>query len=491
VNRPSGFPSLYQVNVRVWLNELSRELRRPATLDDIPSSRWSALAVAGFQWVWLLGIWQTGAAGREISQSKSEWREAYMESLPDVVDSDICGSPFAIASYSVNIEYGGNAALERVRARLRECGMQLLLDFVPNHTARDHPWVQDHPDYYIRSTRERLRQEPQNFCELETGAGIQVMAYGRDPYFAGWPDTLQLNYGNPELHAAMKQELERISEQCDGVRCDMAMLILPDVFRQTWNVDSADFWSGAIESVRRRFPNFKFIAEVYWGRESELQASGFDFAYDKTLYDRLCRREASAIFDHLQAPIQYQRKLVRFLENHDEPRAAAVFPPEVHKPAAVLTYLTPGLKLFHDGQFEGRKRKVSIHLCRRASEALDPAIRDFYSRLRECISLVENHDWQLLQAIPAWEGNWTWRCFLAFAWKQNDLRLLVAVNLASNQSQCYLRLPFPELNEKTIALHDRMGPYRYDRNGSELYSRGLYLDMPEWGYHIFDVFTSV
>jgi hypothetical protein len=319
--------------------------------------------------------------------------------------------------------------------------------------------------------------------------GQKVIAHGRDPYFPGWPDTLQLNYSNPQVRDEMKRELERIAGYCDGVRCDMAMLILTDVFRQTWGLDSGDFWKGAIESVRERFPNFLFIAEVYWGREWDLQQLGFDFTYDKTLYDRLCRRDAAGVRYHLQAPLEFQSKLVRFLENHDEPRAAAVFPPEVHKPAALLTYLLPGLRLFYDGQLEGRKQKASIHLCRRTAEVLDNDISTFYSRLLRCIATMGEMRWELLQATPAWESNWTWCSFLAFALWRDGLRLLVTVNFASGQSQCYLRLPFPGLNGHTVYLRDRMGPHSYERSGSELHSHGLYLDLPAWAYHVFEVAT--
>jgi hypothetical protein len=83
-----------------------------------------------------------------------------------------------------------------------------------------------------------------------------------------------------------------------------------------------------------------------------MQLEGFDYAYDKRLYDRLREQHARPIREHFHAGLDYQDKLARFLENHDEPRAAATFTPEIHEAAAVITFLSPGLRFFHHGQFE-------------------------------------------------------------------------------------------------------------------------------------------
>ncbi len=362
------YPSLFQVSTRAWLTELSAGLGRPATLDDIPDAALDRIADDGFDWVWPLGVWQTGAAGREVSRSRPEWRREYQEMLPDLTDADICGSCFAITAYRVHRDLGGNAALRRLRRRLAERGLKLMLDFVPNHTALDHPWIEDHPDFFIAGSEADLARTPENYCRVETSRGPIVLAHGRDPYFPGWPDTLQLDYGNPELQKAMREEILAVADLCDGVRCDMAMLILPEVFQRTWGIAIDSFWPDAIAGARRSSPGFMFMAEVYWDLEWTLMQQGFDYAYDKRLYDRLREQNAGTIRDHLVADLDYQRRLARFLENHDEPRAAAVFPPGVHQAAAVVTFLAPGLRFFHDGQFEGRKKRLPVHLCRRAAE---------------------------------------------------------------------------------------------------------------------------
>src|SRR5262249_21799310 len=249
--------------------------------------------------------------------------------------------------------------------------------FAPNHTALDHPWVEDHPEYYIRGTETDLERAPQNHLLVNRKQGPMILAYGRDPYFPGWPDTLQLNYGNPATQEAMISELVTIAGQCDGVRCDMAMLILPDVFERTWGIPSQPFWPEATRRVRAQFPDFCFMAEVYWDLEWTLQQQGFDYTYDKRLYDRLLEGHARPVREHFHAGLDYQNKMARFLENHDEPRAATAFSPEVHKAAAIISFLSPGLRFFHQGQFEGRKKRISPHLVRAPEEPIDEQLRQF------------------------------------------------------------------------------------------------------------------
>ncbi len=474
------YPSLYQINTRVWLGELSRSLGRPATLDHIPDAELDRLAAMGLDWIWFLSVWQTGLAGQQVSRSNAAWRKEFQLALPDLRDEDIIGSGFAITGYTVSSQLGGDAALARLRERLRNHGMRLLLDFVPNHTALDHPWVQGHLEYYIRGTEADLARSPQNYTRVRTSQGDLILAYGRDPYFPGWPDTLQLNYANPDTQEALLAELLKITGQCDGLRCDMAMLVLPEIFERTWGVRPEPFWPRAIQRVRERHPGFCFMAEVYWDLEWTLQQQGFDYAYDKRLYDRLRDGRARPVREHLQAGLDYQDKLARFLENHDEPRAAATFPPGVHEAAAIITFLSPGLRFFHEGQFTGRKVQISPHLRRRPDEPVDAELSKFYDGLLALLRqpTLRDGQWQLLACSAAWEGNGTWDCFVAFAWQgPGDERLLVAVNYAPNQSQCYVQLPFDDLASHSWRLVDQRSSAVYDRDGKDLQRRGLYLDM--------------
>jgi len=487
------YPSLYQINTRVELTELSRKLGWAATLIDIPDAVLDRLAERGFDWVWFLSVWQTGLAGQRVSRANAGWRKEFQETLPDLREEDIAGSGFAITAYAVPASLGGDAALARLRQRLAERGLKLMLDFVPNHMALDHPWVEDHPDYFVPGTEDLLAREPQNYIRVNRKKGDLILAYGRDPYFSGWSDTLQLDYSNPRLQEAMIHELLKISGQCDGVRCDMAMLLLPEVFDRTWGRRPELFWPRATTRVRDQNPDFCFMAEVYWDLEFTLQQQGFNYTYDKRLYDRLREGHARPVREHLHAALDYQIKSARFLENHDEPRAAASFDPLVHRAAAVITYFIPGLRFFHQGQFEGRKKRISPHLVRAPEDSADEGLEEFYDQVLAVLRnpTVKSGEWQWLSGQPAWDGNGSWDSFIAHSWQgPGGKRLLVAVNYAPHPSQCYLNLPFPEIRNSSVWLKDSFGPACYLRDGNELLECGLYLDIPAWSYHVFDLEIS-
>jgi glycosidase len=483
-------PSLYQVNTRVWLTSLAQTLGRPAQLDDIPDVELDRLAELGFDWIWFLSVWQTGAAAQRVSRENPDWQKEFRETLPDLQDDDIAGSGFAITGYEAHASLGGAAALARLRRRLAKRGLKLMLDFVPNHMAPDHPWVESNPDYFITGTEDTLALEPQNYVRVKRKKGDLILAYGRDPYFSGWPDTLQLDYSNPRLQEAMFNELLRISGQCDGIRCDMAMLVLPEVFERTWGRRPEPFWPSAITKVCDQHPDFCFMAEVYWDMEWALQQQGFDYTYDKRLYDRLREGHARPVREHLHAPDDYQIKLARFLENHDEPRASVTFDPKVHRAAAMITYFIPGLRFFHQGQFEGRRKRISPHLIRAPQESLDKETQKFYDHLLAILRkpIVKNGAWQGHACRPAWDGNGSWDSFVAHSWQGADgQRMLIAVNYATHPSQCYLELPFGEIKNRSVRLKDLLSSACYDRKGDELLERGLYLDLQPWSYHVFNL----
>lgn len=482
------YPSLYQINTRVWLQSLSSFFGRRITLDEIPDSELDRISDFGFEWIWLLGVWQTGEVGRQIALELPELRRAYIQVLPDYQEEDICSSPFAITGYKVNPDLGGEIALTRLCDRIRERGLRLMLDFIPNHTARDHPWVEQHPEFYIQGTDQHIEQHPGDYGL--TPQGNKVFAHGRDPYFPGWTDTFQLNYGNPALQSAMISELQKVALICDGVRCDMAMLILPEVFFRTWGIQINPFWDQAIQAIQSEHPDFQFMAEVYWDLEALLQTIGFNYTYDKQLYDRLRERHSHAVREHLKADMDYQLKSARFLENHDEPRAAKVFPPEVHRPAALITYLVPGLRFIHQGQLLGKISRIPMQLCRAPEDSENVELKEFYFRLLNLLKLpaFRSGEWQLLESFPAWNGNWTWDNFIIYSWSlESRDNTLVVVNYSPHQGQCYVKPPLPETHGDWVELNDLLSDVVYRRKVDELQEKGLYLDIPGWGYHVFNL----
>ena len=463
------YPSLLQINTRVWLRSLSRQNGKTLTLADIDDATIDGFCQQGFDWIWLLSVGQTGFAGRSVSRGNPQWRVEFKSVLPDLVEDDICGSGFAIKGYTVSDALGGETALAGFRERLARCGVRLMLDYVPNHTAPDHPWVKTHPEYYVHGDAEQFARAPGNYLRLETDQGPRFLAHGRDPNYPGWPDTLQLNYGAPELQTARMNELMSVAGKCDGVRCDMAMLILPEVFQRTWGIVAEPFWPKATTAVRRIYPAFTFLAEVYWDMEWTLQQQGFDYCYDKKLYERLQSSDVRPVREHLHAGLDYQDKLVRFLENHDEPRAASTFPWPQQRAAAAITFLSPGMRFFHQGQFEGARVHVPTHLCRGPEEPINKAISAFYDRLLALLRQTDgfrNGDWSQILPEPAWQGNSSSNDFVAYAWSGRDgRRYVVVANYAEQCGQCYLALSFPELRGKRVVLADMLGDEVYERDG--------------------------
>jgi hypothetical protein len=489
----SRYPSLYQINTRVWLRRLARERGRPVTLADIDADAIDDLARAGFDWVWLLSVWRTGPAGRAISRGNPARRAEFEAALPDLAEDDICGSGFAITGYAVSEALGGDDALAVFRARLAARGIRLMLDFVPNHTAIDHPWVAIHPEYYVQGSEALLAGAPQNYLRVETAQGPRILAHGRDPNYPGWPDTLQLDYANRDLQSAQVDALRTVAGKCDGVRCDMAMLLLPDIFQRSWGTTPEPFWPQAIAAARAAHPGFTFLAEVYWDLEWTLQQQGFDYCYDKRLYDRLRAGNARSLREHLDAGLDYQAKLARFLENHDEPRAAAAFAWPQHRAAAAITFLAPGLRFFQQGEPDGARVRVPAHLCREPVEPADAEISAFYDRL---LRLLKDTDvfrggaWSQLHPVPAWTGNESFDGFVAYAWAgTHGLSHVVVVNYAATRGQCYLVLPFPELRGRRLLLADLIGDEVHERDGSDLVDRGLYIDQSAWQLNVFEVRT--
>jgi glycosidase len=482
--------SLYQINTKPYLTAIAG---RGATLDDIPDKLLNFLASQGFELFWPLGVWSTGPTGKKISRSNTQWLSECLEVLPDLREDDICGSPFAISSYVVDPTLGGDPALARLRERLHTRGLKLITDFVPNHIGFDHPWVLEHHDFIISAIESTNinSDEKDSWIKLPDG---RTVAFGRDPNYPGWIDTVQLNLFNPGLRDALTAELASIAERCDGVRCDMAMLIEPDVFKATWGERAAhlvsDFespWPKMIRAARERHPGFLFIGEVYWGFDSRLQNHGFDYTYDKTLYDLILAHKAPQIREHLGRPIAYQQRCLRFLENHDEARIASKLNHREHLAAALITHLAPGLHLIFDGELEGRRLRVPVHINRAPNEKLQPEVERIY---RDLIPLLNSPTirfgrWILLNTREAWHDNFTHKNYIAFLIEHPLQTLLVSVNYAPYRGQSFITIPDRDWLAGKIEFRDLVSPERLVRDSEDLKERGLFLDCDAWGVHVF------
>jgi hypothetical protein len=291
------------------------------------------------------------------------------------------------------------------------------------------------------------------------------------------------------MRRAAVATLGNIAEHCDGVRCDMAMLLMNAVFGRTWGKAAGpppeiEYWVEVIQTVRDRRPDFLFMAEAYWDLEWNLQQQGFDYCYDKRLYDRLRYGNPESILFHLCADISYQRKMVRFIENHDEERSAHVFPGPKLRAAAVVAVTLPGAKLFHGGQFEGKRVRLPVQLGRRPDEPIDGELRSFSYRLLEAVrdSRFHEAEWQLCQCI-GWPDNSSFRNLLAWSWRRNPGCCLIVVNFSDQSAQARVRWPYQDMAGAGVQLHDLLSGATYERDGNELRNSGLYVDLPPWKFH--------
>lgn len=478
-------PVVYEINTWVWLNELSAQAGKALTLATVPGTVWDELATLGIDYVWFMGVWTRSEQSRRIAVAHPGVRKEFDAVLPDLVPDDVVGSAYAIQRYVVDQHLGGDAGLATARAALRERGIGLILDVVPNHVALDHPWVTDAPECFISKTDPTTPVPPGYF---NTSQGH--IAHGRDPYFPPWSDTAQLNAYAEAYRERAAGLVTRMAGQCDGVRCDMAMLLLNDVFGWTWSgaagpAPEREFWTEVIDSVKALYPDFLFLAEAYWDMEHRLLELGFDWAYDKTFYDRLVRGDSGGIRKHVEGTFSTHGRLAKFTENHDEPRAAQTFERSL-RCANIVSALMPGVWLLHEGQFDGRRIRCPVQLGRRPVEAADRHLAGFHRRLlkvRQSPAFRQGH-FQSLRC-RGWPDNPSHEHLLAWLREAEGERFVVVANLSEGPSQGRISLPWPDLVGRECRLRDDLFDVSYQRHGDELRAPGLFVDLPPWGCHVF------
>jgi len=483
-------PRLYEINTWVWLEELSAKHGHCLNLQDVPDEEWDRLAGLGFDFVYLMGVWKRSITGRQIFRTDPRNFHNFDVALPGWKASDVVGSPFSIQDYAPDPRITTTEGLSEVHGRLRRRGMGLILDFVPNHTGFDHPWILKHPERYILGREEDFRSDPAAFYLVERdGSENLFVARGRDPYFPPWSDVAQLNYFNPDCRQGMIGILKNIAQYCDGVRCDMAMLVTNEIFNRTWGrflqpwpVPKTEFWEEAIGAV----PGLVWLAEVYWDLEWRMQELGFQFTYDKRLYDRLKEDSIGQTHAHLCADIGYQSKLARFLENHDEPRSAMSFSRDRIAALATLLATLPGMRFYHHGQLDGKKTFVPMPLARVQPEPADPQIRALYERVLRFSDADVFHggEWKLLEVQPA--GDDTFQDLIAYRWRYQDDCRLIVVNLGGRMAQGRVREAAVGASGNCVFC-DLLDDNEYSWARTDLDSNGLYVKLAPNQAHAFQV----
>jgi hypothetical protein len=486
-------PKIYEINTRVWLKRFDTSNEK-ATLSSIPISYWNDLKKKGFDFIWLMGIWKTCDSVIEGCCFQTELVNSYDKALKNWSKEDVIGSPYAIDLYEVNPLLGTEEDLFKLRQDLQKLNMKLILDFIPNHFNADSIVKRTNPEIFLQSKEEHLANDKYTFFKSKYHDNI-VFVHGRDPFFPAWTDTVQVNYFSSEARNFMIDTLRNISSKADAVRCDMAMLVLNNVFHNTWRgvIDEEkypriieEFWKDAIESVKKINPDFIFIAEAYWNLEWDLQQIGFDFTYDKKLLDRLKDGTSRTIRDHLKADKSYQIKSVRFIENHDEERSITSLGIEKSFAAAILISTIQGMRLFHDGQFEGRRIKLPVQLGKEPNESVNKQILKNYEKL---FSLVNNDvfnfgDFELLEPLQVWERNFTNDNLIAYNWVKESKHFLVVINYSNVTSQCRLKLDVRN-HEDNFELIDVLNDKTYIRSAEEVFHIGLFIELAPWHSHIF------
>ncbi|HOX22292.1 MAG TPA: alpha-amylase family glycosyl hydrolase [Elusimicrobiales bacterium] len=489
-------PHLLEINARSWLCRLRERYSPDITLSTIPMEELEEIRHLGFDGVWLMGVWTTSAKAEQLARSSELVKKAVSELDPQYKPEDISASPFAINEFKLNPLLGKPEELKQFKEKLNSMGLRLFLDFVSNHLAIDHPLTQSNPDYFVQAAPEDIQYHNDWFFECQSQQGPTYLAYGRDPNFPPWKDTAQLNYYNPAARKYMLDSLLGIAEQCDGVRCDMVMLTLNEVVEGTWGwllkkkgfqQPRFEFWEEAIETVREKHPRFCFLAEVYWGLEWRLQEMGFDYTYDKVLYDRLRQLGAQDVKGHLRAEKLYQKRSVRFIENHDEPSAITAFGEAKSKAAAVVCATLGGLRLFYLSQMRGIPHKIPLQYVN-CKFKQNPAIYRFYEKLLKITDHPAYHggEWNLIEPMPSAQGNESFKNMLCWYWNQRRTLKLVTVNYSNTQANCRVKINVSP-KEDCFTFYDELAEQFFTREAKDIKDNGLYIELPPYGAHLLDL----
>ncbi len=505
---------LFEMNTRTWKSTRDSDgVPHLGGFTSITMSDLKSIKAGGFSSIWLMGIWDIGPKVRAISKKYGE---------------DFLGSPFAIRDYRVSEELGTEDEFAALVARAHTIGLKIIVDFVPNHMGLDSDWLNQHPEYFIHrplaatdsslSDSELEKKYPGYFVHRTPSyphgnrriPKTILVAYGKDPYFYPWIDTAQLDFAEPALRRKMTDVLCDIARRVDGVRCDMAMLVLREQVKihrhpeMTWDAFNRmmpeEFWPDAIHAAKRVKGTFSFMAETYWSMEGYLQQLGFDYTYNKPLYEAICSAMQSANAEGL---LNFMRLLgsdflsrgVHFLENHDEERAMTVLGEERQRAAATILCTLPGVALLHQGQLEGKRerlpvqRAVPVH-----QEPVNASLKAFYERLLRATSLPLFREGRL---NVLYSNN---PSFVTYARVDENSRAIIIIN-TSNQTQKGSVTVMPGLQLKAGAayeLHDLFYEMKspelrrqstvvptYHYQASHLITQGLYVELGAFDAHIF------
>lgn len=483
-------PRLLEINTRVWLNRYGNNYKL-SSVSDKQIDQWKEI---GFDLIWLMGIWNNNKDVIDEYCFEPDLVASYNSVLKDWKKDDIIGSPYSIDRYEVNPLIGNKEDLIRFKKRLNDKGIKLILDFVCNHFSAKSSLIWSNKEIFLPADEFIFKNDPYTFYRSPANEK-EYLAHGRDPLFPPWKDTAQINFYSKEARTFLIDILLNLTDVCDGVRCDMAMLPLNNIFFNTWigvikkygfERPAKEFWEEAISLVKKKRNDFIFIAETYWDLEWQLQNLGFDFTYDKKLTDRLVGGDIHSIKDHLYADYKYQQKSVRFLENHDEERAVIKFGRERSLAAAVIMSTIPGIAFYFDGQCDGKRIKLPLQLGREPEEKQDEKIKEFYRNLFQITKaeVFRKGEWKLLEPIAIGQNDHSFENLLAWQWRLEDDVRIVIINYHNSTSRCRLKFDI-NVSSDEIILSDLLNRNTYKRSVNEINEKGLFVELKSFNSHIF------
>jgi len=482
VNNWESYPNILEINTWVWLNELSANYNKEILLDSVPEEIFDTY-LNKFDAIWLMGVWERSLESKKIAQEHLGLQREFHEALDDFNIDDVIGSPYAVYYYHVDSHLGGTEALQTFRKNLKKRNIKLILDYVPNHVAKDHLWTLETLEIFVEGTKEDLRTNPDAYFKMYD----KIYAHGKDPNFPPWTDTIQINAFSQRARIKAINTLLLIAEQCDGVRCDMAMLMKNEIFKKTWKdkvkeAPEKEFWEEIIPSIKETYPKFKFIGEVYWDMEWNLLQQGFDYCYDKRLYDRIMDYNIKGIKDHLTADFDYQKNLVRFIENHDEKRAVKRLDKELSKAAAVLVLTLPGMGFIHEGQMKGYKIRIPIQLKRRKEEEKNTELFGFYQKILQIIGKnnIKAGQWELCEGTE--DEN-----IISYHWWNKSGEYLIVINMSNQKTKPYIKIPHLQVDLETIQFKNLMTEKTSRLITDDIKKEGRLLELDEYGFLIFQL----
>ena len=416
----------------VWLEQLSQKYRRHiARLDQIPDEELDELSNYGFTSLWLIGIWERSKASLKVKNQSGQIQ--------------VAASAYAIDDYCIAADLGGDAALENLRSRCRQRGLDLACDVVTNHTGIESALLREHPDWFVqlphppypgyRFSGSDLSEDPDYSMQIEDGyfdhseaavvcryqhrhsGAVRFIYHGNDGTHLPWNDTAQLNYLLPEVREAMIRLIIDVAKRFRIIRFDAAMTLAKKHFQRLWyplpgggagvpsRSDHAmsqeefnrhfpvEFWRELVDRVQVEAPDTLLVAEAFWLMEGYfVRTLGMHRVYNSAFMNMLKKEENGKYRETLKNILAFDpailQRFVNFMSNPDEKPAIEQFGGgDKYFCVATLLATMPGLPMFGHGQVEGLHEKYGM-------EYLTPRWQEQPDR-----QLIERHEKQIFPLL--------------------------------------------------------------------------------------------